>query len=970
MSDLPRKPEDLPTVAGATFTGAEAAVPAAPQTSSGRVGRYKITRLIGEGGMGAVYEAEQDQPRRSVALKIIKPGLASPELLRRFAQESQALGRLQHPGIAQIYDAGTADTGYGPQPYFAMEFIRGEGLREYAESHHLNTRQRLEIVVKVCDAVHHAHQRGLIHRDLKPGNIFVDEAGQPKILDFGVARVTDSDAQATMQTDVGQLVGTLAYMSPEQVLADPLEIDIRSDVYALGVILYELLAGRLPYNISKKLHEALHAIREEDPSKLSSISRSFRGDIDTIAAKALEKDKTRRYASAAELGADITRYLKDEPIVAQPPTAAYQLKKFARRNKALVIGIAAVFIVLVLGAVVSAWQAVRATQAEKTAVLDRDRATAAEKLATKARDEAVVSERKAVEAEGLATLERDKAVAEKQRADTEAATAKAVTEFLQKNLFEQVTGGERGAASDVGVSGALDRAAAKIEGTFDKQPLVEAGVREAVAGAYISLFLFDRAAPQVERAVALRRKVLGDEDRETLKANHLLGSIYANQRKGDESVNLIERTVQIHSRVFGREHADTVKYRFELAAIYVAYQKLDKAEPHAAEVVSSRRRSLGPGHKDTIQAMLLLATIYDGRQKVQDGLAVATTAYESSRKALGEDDSLTLTAKFMWQGLTLKATNNTRDPAARAELFETAARSAEGRTATSLPEMIAFAASRADIALNAGRPDEAVPPLLEALEAARRAGQEEPNLTGLLAGAYAYQKKFADAEATLKKLLDNPDALKSLGPNILPFASRSLATRYRDEGRFAEAEPHYLRLVSLMRVTPGEGQVQTRVDMYQFAQNYANQQKYANAEKAFRDLLEVQRRVTGPEAINTLATFANIGWVQLQHQRHAEAERTLWEVREILMRTAAASWERFNVDSMLGASLAAQRKFGESEPLLISGYEGLRSTTRTSNTANTSWFTPEQAGEAIVQLYADWGRPAEQAEWSKKIRKD
>src|SRR5688572_2292548 len=322
MSDSHLRPEDLPTSADVTSAGGESGT-APSQMSIGKIGRYKIRRLIGEGGMGAVYEAEQEQPQRTVALKVIKPGLASPELLRRFAQESQALGRLQHQGIAQIYDAGTADTGYGPQPYFAMEFIRGEGLRDYAESHHLNTRQRLEIVVKVCDAVHHAHQRGLIHRDLKPGNILVDETGQPKILDFGVARVTDSDAQATMQTDVGQLVGTLAYMSPEQVLADPLEIDIRSDVYALGVILYELLAGRLPYDISRRLPEVLTAIREQDPSRLSSIDRSFRGDVETIVAKALEKQKTRRYASAAELAADITRFLNDEPIVAQPPTVSY-----------------------------------------------------------------------------------------------------------------------------------------------------------------------------------------------------------------------------------------------------------------------------------------------------------------------------------------------------------------------------------------------------------------------------------------------------------------------------------------------------------------------------------------------------------------------------------------------------------------------------------------------------------------------
>ena len=214
--------------------------PALPPT----IGRYRILRLLGEGGMGIVYEAEQEQPRRTVALKVIKSGLGDPKLVRRFEQEALALGQLQHPGIAQIYEAGTADNGSGSQPYFAMELIRGRPLVEYANAEGLNSRQRLELTARICEAVHHAHQRGIIHRDLKPGNILVDETGQPKILDFGVARATDSDAHLIHQTDLGQLVGTLAYMSPEQVLADPMDLDTRTDVYALGVMLYELLAAQ------------------------------------------------------------------------------------------------------------------------------------------------------------------------------------------------------------------------------------------------------------------------------------------------------------------------------------------------------------------------------------------------------------------------------------------------------------------------------------------------------------------------------------------------------------------------------------------------------------------------------------------------------------------------------------------------------------------------------------------------------
>jgi non-specific serine/threonine protein kinase/serine/threonine-protein kinase len=293
------------------------------------IGRYRILGVLGEGGMGSVYEAEQEEPRRTVALKIIRSDLVTPERLWRFRLESEALGRLQHPGIAQIHEASTAETPMGPQPYFAMELIRGLPLEQYATENHLNTRERLRLMSRVCEAVHHTHQRGLIHRDLKPTNILVNAAAQPKILDFGVARLIEGDAQDSNHTRSGQLLGTLPYMSPEQVLGDSVEVDTRSDVYSLGVILYQLLSGRLPHDVGRRpLHEAVRVIRDEDPASLSTISPTYRGDIETIVSKALEKDKTRRYASAADMAGDIQRYLDDQPISARAPSAAYQLGKF------------------------------------------------------------------------------------------------------------------------------------------------------------------------------------------------------------------------------------------------------------------------------------------------------------------------------------------------------------------------------------------------------------------------------------------------------------------------------------------------------------------------------------------------------------------------------------------------------------------------------------------------------------------
>ncbi len=345
------------------------AMPSPPAHLPPRIGPYRILGLLGAGGMGEVYLAEQERPQRQVALKVMKPGLASSGGLRRFEYEAQALGHLQHEGIARIYEAGTADAGHGPQPYLAMELIRGRPLTSYADHNHLGLRERLALMVKVCRAVEHAHQKGIIHRDLKPANVLVDEAGQPKILDFGVARAADRDAIATsLQTDVGQLIGTLAYMSPEQAAADPDELDTRSDVYALGVICYQLLTGRLPHDLKgKAFPAAVRAISEEDPAPLSSVNQSFRGDLTAIVTKALEKDKTRRYQSAAELAADLESYLHDRPVKARPAGTLYQLGKFARRHKALVTSVVVAFVALASAAAISFLWAQAAWRAEEKA---------------------------------------------------------------------------------------------------------------------------------------------------------------------------------------------------------------------------------------------------------------------------------------------------------------------------------------------------------------------------------------------------------------------------------------------------------------------------------------------------------------------------------------------------------------------------------------------------------------------------
>jgi hypothetical protein len=639
-----------------TMTGAEGghsmrASRRLPET----IGRYRILGLLGEGGMGSVYQAEQQNPHRLVALKVIKAGVATDQLLGRFEQEAEALGRLQHAGIAQVYEAGTADSGFGPQPYFAMEFIQGSPLVAYCKERHLDVRGRLELMAKVCDAVSHAHQRGIIHRDLKPGNILVDTSGQPKVLDFGVARVTDSDAQATRQTDMGQLIGTLEYMSPEQALANPAELDLRSDVYTLGVILYELLAGKRPYKTDRNaLHEVIRVIREEDPAPLSTIRRSYRGDIETIVAKALEKDKARRYGTAADLAADIRRHLADQPIAARPPSATYQMQKFARRHKALVAGTAAVFVVLLVGVIASTLEAARALSAERSALAaqhaatrDRDRAVKAEEQARTAEHRAEQDRSRAQASEAKALRDRNLAVEQKTRADTEAATATAVNGFLQNDLLAQagaIAQSEQGgkADPDLKVRTALDRAAARIAGKFDKQPEVEASIRFTMGKTYMDLQVYPEARKQFERALDLRRKLQGAENEQTLLTARWLGNVASSQGKFEEAEALLSQTLGTARRVLGAEHRITLRTASDLAETYFLRGMNAQAEALCSQTLEIQRRVFGPEDDDTLRSINLLADVYVDQRKYVQAEALLSQVLESARRVRGPEHPGTL----------------------------------------------------------------------------------------------------------------------------------------------------------------------------------------------------------------------------------------------------------------------------------------------------------------------------------------
>ncbi|MDZ4753010.1 MAG: serine/threonine-protein kinase [Phycisphaerae bacterium] len=322
-----------------------------------QLGQFRLLSVLGEGGMGVVFEAEQEQPHRRVALKVMRSDLVSSELVRRFRREVDTLGRLQHPGIAQIHEAGSiVDIARGgdPVPYISMELVRGPTLDEHVRRNRLEPRAIADLIAAACDAAHHAHQRGVVHRDLKPANVLVVEDGPtptPKILDFGIARIAARDGQAsTLATSAGQILGTLAYMSPEQLAGDPSLIDARTDVYALGVILYELLAGTPPFDVrDRPIADAARIVREEEPTRLGLVDPRLRGDIETIVSKAIEKDPDRRYPSAAALAEELRRYQRDEPILAKPTTRLERLYRFTRRNRPLVFGTVATILALAAG---------------------------------------------------------------------------------------------------------------------------------------------------------------------------------------------------------------------------------------------------------------------------------------------------------------------------------------------------------------------------------------------------------------------------------------------------------------------------------------------------------------------------------------------------------------------------------------------------------------------------------------------
>jgi serine/threonine protein kinase len=486
---------------GSIHTSSSSAVASQTPGLGTNIGPYRLLERLGEGGFGVVYLAEQHHPvRRTVALKVLKPGMDTGQVIARFEAERQALALMDHPNIARVLDGGETDTG---RPYFVMELVKGVPITRYCDEHQLSPRERLALFVPVCEAVQHAHQKGIVHRDIKPTNVLVadyDGRAVPKVIDFGIAKAMgQSLTERTLVTNVGGIIGTLEYMSPEQAEFNSHDIDTRADIYSLGVLLYELLTGTTPLTkqrlVESAITEALRLIREEEPptpstrlsdskESLPSVSaqrkreparltREVRGELDWIVMKCLEKSRTRRYETANGLARDLQRYLSDEPVEAGPPSASYKLRKFARKHRKLLWVAASFAGLLAAGAAVSTWQAIRATRAEA------------------------------------------RAIEEKNRADEEAAIANAVNDFLQKDLLGQADIGNQAATAernkDVNVREVLDRAALSIGSKFAGQELTEAAIRLTIGKAYRAIGEYSEAQKHLQRSLELRKQKLGED---------------------------------------------------------------------------------------------------------------------------------------------------------------------------------------------------------------------------------------------------------------------------------------------------------------------------------------------------------------------------------------------------------------------------------------------------------------------------
>ncbi|MEZ6210235.1 MAG: serine/threonine-protein kinase [Phycisphaerales bacterium] len=855
------------------------------------IGGYRVIREIGRGGMGVVYEAEQERPRRRVALKVVHDGAPRGQTLKRFEQEAQVLGRLQHPGIAHIYEAGSTEVNGNATPFFAMEFIDGFPLDRFVRERGLTRRDVLELMARVCDAVEHAHQMGVIHRDLKPANIlvkgdrttapskgestFIDAIGQPKILDFGVARLTDSDLQAvTVQTNVGQIIGTLSHMSPEQVAGRSEDLDTRCDTYAIGVILYELLAGRAPHELGgKSIAEVGRIIREEEPAKLGGVDAQLRGDLETIVAKAMEKDRDRRYASAGALGEDLRRHLRSEPILARAPSAMYQLRKFAARNRGLVAGVAVAFVVLILGVVGTGAGLVSAVRANRELKQTNVRLTETNQELDLANLDL---------SESYRNLEE---VAMFQSRNLGDINLEVMGVRLRDSILELSPETDR-SALQAGMAGlnftdialkALDqnifsRSIDTIDADFRDQPEVRAMLLQSVATTMRGVGLFDRALAPQQEAVDIRSQVLGKENPRTLESIESLALLKRDLGAFDEAAALLEMVVDSRRVTDGEVAPGTITAEVNLGLVRVVQSDLQGAETICREAYERASRALGDDDPVTFEALQGYAnTVYE-QGRSDDAEPLLREVWARCRATEGDDSLKTATAAHNLGAVC--ADLGQFDDAER--FFNRALEIRRRKLGDAHPSVVSVMSQLAGLYGSKGRLEESRALYEECYEMRRSAlGTDHPNTLNAannLATVLDTLGLYTDAEKIYKDTLAVKRRIHGNEHRSTLITLGNLAYVINAQGHAEESLPYYQEMVLGMRRTLGDDNPNTLQAIQNYGVTLASLERLEEAEPLYRESLEGRRRLLGDDHLATLNGVYNMGNLLLREGKLDEAE--------------------------------------------------------------------------------------------------
>ncbi len=826
-----------------------------------RIGPYRILEVIGEGGMGVVYEAEQLEPvRRRVALKVIRLGMDTEKVVARFNAERQALALMNHPGIASVFDAGSSDAG---RPYFVMELVEGRPITTYCDEQQLGTAERLELFLEVCDGLRHAHQKGVIHRDIKPSNLLIaqqDGIAAPKIIDFGIAKAIEQKlTEQTVFTVLGDWVGTPEYMSPEQAGLDGADIDTRTDVYSLGVLLYELLVGALPFD-SKDLREAgfdelRRKIREDEPSKpstridtldadastdtarnrrtdLASLRTQLTGDLDWITMKALEKDRERRYGSVTELADDIGRHIRDEPVLAGPPSAGYRAGKFIRRHK-VGVGFAAVALLSVVTIA-----GVMTVQAERV------------------------------------SRQRDRANAEAERARIESATASQVADFMVE-LFE-VSSPSEAQGDSITAREALDRGAEKIE-TLADQPQVQARMYRTIGDVYRSLGQYDEAERLLVRGLEVARAELGDDHVDTLASLDRLGKLAWDREELQEAADYHRQALEGRRRVLGSENADTASSMNNYGLALDDLGRLDEAEPLLRESLEVRRRVLGDTDEKTIVSLLNMGRHYSHQRMPNEAEPFLVEALQAAREGLGNDHPMTLNAMNN-MGVHL---------------------------------------------LQQGRLEEAQPYLVEALEGHRRVHGEDHretlNSLGNVCVVLMRSRKSDEAEPYCRSALEGKRRV--LGDDSLStLVAMNTMAHLKERQQSPEAEQLHRDVVAAAGRALGGDHPYTLKCTRDLAVYLQRANRLEEAESYFRTVLDLRTQKLGADHVDTLTSAADLGVLLARTQRHEEAISILAPaidgLRGRFSPMGIASFQRYR-----GQAFQALGRFEEAETALLEAHE-------------------------------------------------